>query len=169
MWMLLVLPDKERIPQAWQERGSMERYWWKRGLRGPRERVPAPWTSGEVPDLSEVGDGMGADLDTMSFISKKIKPCQPHRGSYSLTWHGNRKKKNPVLFSAWYGRSKENCRFWSSHLDRKEDSFSLSSVDWWLKSYWDSGCLSGHLCKEVISALDLLYSLPHNQHQLPRT
>ena len=82
-----------------------------RGLRGPRERVPAPWTSGEVPDLSEVGDGMGADLDTMSFISKKIKPCQPQRGSYSLTWHGNRKKKNPVLFSAWYGRSKENCRF----------------------------------------------------------
>lgn len=27
--LLCVLPDKKKIPWGWEERGSMEGYWWK--------------------------------------------------------------------------------------------------------------------------------------------
>lgn len=138
-------------------------------LGGPREKVPVlcspGWQLGRCHTLEKLGDGMGDDLGIMPFIPKKIKSCPPHRELHFLTWLENRWKKNPVLFSDGMEEAK---RSWSSYLDREEDSFSLSYVDWWLKSNCYSGCVRGHLCGEVIPALDLLYFHPCNQCQLPR-
>lgn len=133
------------------------------GLGVPEKGYLFPAQLRRCQTLAKLEVGMGADLDTMLFISKKIKPCQPHREASSLTRHGNERKKNPVLFSAWNGRSKENCRFWSSHLDRKEDSFSLS---YWVGNVSVDSCVERWSQPQICSipSLTINISSPELRH-----
>lgn len=139
-WVASCFTRQKKIPEGWEERGSMERYLWKQGIWGAKRKsscsLLSRLTAGEVPDLREAWGWVGSWLGHHAFHTQedKFMPALQRVTFLNIAWSEVEKESSSIL--RWYGGSKENCRSWSSFLDWKEDHFSLCYVDWWLKNNW---------------------------------